>query len=215
MRYRVALTLLVLAAAPLRAQEAGATKRGEDHAGHAAMGAKNDPHAEMAADWKKIQEHWVLVKGLEGDEKARHLEMHRSMLAGFMERHAAPPGAPDVAEVAGAVSDPGAAARDGLWEHWRMVQEIEDPAQLETHLAMHMEMVVKVPFERHKHGLEKAEGEEQEGAGHGREGHGEADHEEMEHEMEHETEHETEHDGKDHDTDHDTDQKGTDHDAGY
>ena len=173
----ILVVLLFLSGAALRAQEAGRAQEPEGHAGHEGAAHPSGLRTGLEADWSKVQEHWSAVQSAAPGERAKHLEMHRAMIAELMNKLAAH--VRPAEEASGEISHEGhAETKPGLQRvqtHWRAVQGIKDPQQLEIHLAMHMDMLKELMEGPHG-GIEK-EGMRHGEMEHGRAGHGEADHE--------------------------------------
>ncbi len=167
MRLALAIAALALAAAmPLRAQQA------DSAVGDAAHPERAAGEAGLAAEWTKLEDHWKMVESLPAGARAEHREMHRAMLAGFMDElveHAAKEAPPVASEedVAGMRDE-----HENLRGHWRMIEGIRDREQLQTHLAMHMQMLESLHSEGAKAGVHPPAGA------------GVAEHERMRHEEE-------------------------------
>ena len=151
MRYVITLTVLAfLAAVPARAQQETGQQKTSAPTTTEQMSDDQTPDADEAldarigSDWSKIESHWEVVKAAKGPERAEHLEMHRAMLGDFMkeldehqkvEAGKEQPDAEDQQE-AKALADADA--------HWKVVQGIKDPPELEKHMKLHMGMLAPI-----------------------------------------------------------------------
>jgi len=141
MRYVIAITVLAfLAAVPVRAQQETGQQKTSAPTTTEQMDDAAD--AQLASDWTKIQSHWKEVEAANGAEKTKLLDAHRTMLGDFtkkLEEH-------EKMEEEGkeATPDDDAAKLAEVDKHWKMVESIKDPEQLETHLKMHQEMLAPI-----------------------------------------------------------------------
>jgi hypothetical protein len=145
MRYALALALLAfLTAAPVRAQQEGAQEKTSAPTATEQEAGYEELEVKVPADWAKLQSHWEMVESASGPAKAEHLEMHRRLLADYMPELDNYATQEEGEEMPDASFEQWKASVGEAQKHWRMVQGIKDPEQLETHLDMHMDMLEKI-----------------------------------------------------------------------